>query len=372
VGVIWLPPYHDMGLIGGLLQPIYSGFPVHLMSPVTFLQRPIRWLEAISKHRGTISAAPNFAYELCVKRIRPEQLAALDLSSWQVAANGAEPIRADTLRQFSETFATAGFDARAFFPCFGMAETTLYVTGAPLFTGVHTMQASREALAIGAVTSSAANADSIELVSSGRPDEEVEVRIVNPQSEQECEAGEVGEIWVSGETVAAGYWERPQETADTFQARLPGSDRTWLRTGDLGSLVDGELYVTGRIKDLIIIRGQNHYPHDIEATVCGLHPALRPQGAAAFSITTADGEQLGLVLEVERSHAGSDLAPVEAIVRDAVSRQHQLQIDRLAFVRHGSIPKTSSGKIQRYLTRQRLLAGEMSLIEASEEGATCQ
>jgi acyl-CoA synthetase (AMP-forming)/AMP-acid ligase II len=370
IGVIWIPPYHDMGLIGGLLQPMYSGFPVHLMSPATFLQRPIRWLEAISKYRGTISVAPNFAYEQCVKRIRPDQLAKLDLSSWQVAGNGAEPIRAHTLHEFSETFAQAGFDSRAFFPCYGMAEATLYVTGGPIFSGARILQASREALNNGEILA-LTEGDAIELVSSGTAAPEVQVRIVEPMSGRECKAGEVGEIWIAGDSIAAGYWEQPEATIDTFQARLSGSERNWLRTGDLGSLVDGELYVTGRLKDLIIIRGQNHYPHDIEATINGIHPALRAHGAAAFSIEHEDGEQLGLVLELERNALESDLLQIAALVRDAVSRQHQLQVDRLAFVLPGSIPKTSSGKIQRYLTRQRLLQGELPLIEEKQEAAAC-
>ena len=371
VGVLWLPPYHDMGLIGGLLQPIYSGFPVHLMSPATFLQRPIRWLEAISQFRGTISAAPNFAYELCVKRVRPEQLAALDLSSWKVAANGAEPVRAASLQRFSHTFAAAGFDARAFLPCFGMAETTLYVSGAPVFSGMRSMPVCRDAMARGKIVPVVAGSDIVELVSSGVVDPSVALRIVEPQSGQLCGAGTVGEIWLSGATVAAGYWERDQETSATFCARLPGSDANWLRTGDLGCMVDGELFVTGRIKDMIIIRGQNHYPHDIEATVADIHPALRQQGAAAFCLDNNDEEQLTLVLELERGFLNIDLALLATVVRDAVSRQHQLHIHQLMFVRPNGISKTSSGKIQRLLTRQRCLAGELPLIEPSEEIAVC-
>jgi acyl-CoA synthetase (AMP-forming)/AMP-acid ligase II len=365
VGVIWLPPYHDMGLIGGLLQPIYSGFPVHLMSPVTFLQRPIRWLEAISAHRGTISAAPNFGYELCTKRVRSEQLVALDLSSWQVAASGAEPIRAETMRSFAATFAPAGFDARAFLPCFGMAETTLYVTGAPHFSGIRILKASREALCLGAVKLAETGREAIELVSSGIADPEVNIRIVDPLSNQVCDSGQIGEIWVAGDAVAASYWERPEETTQTFHGRLADCDRHWLRTGDLGSMVDGELYVTGRIKDLITVRGQSHYAHDIEATVTNVRSPLRPQAAAAFGIEGVDGEQVGLVLELERGQLDMDLAPVAAAVRNAVSRRHQLEVGRLAFVRVGGIPKTSSGKIQRYLTRQRLLTGDLTLIAES-------
>ncbi len=363
VGVIWLPPYHDMGLIGGLLQPMYSGFPVHIMSPTTFVQRPMRWLEAITKYRGTISAAPNFAYELCAKRVRPEQLATLDLSSWKVAGNGAEPIRADTLRQFSKAFASVGFDERAFFPCYGMAETTLYVTGSPHFTGVRTLHASRDALGVGAVVPVAASNDQIELVSSGTPDPEVDVCIVSPRTGLVCQTGFVGEVWVSGQTVANGYWDHEEETKQTFKAKIPGSDAHWLRTGDLGSLVNGELYVTGRIKDLIIIRGQNHYPHDIETTVASVHPALRAYGTAAFSVAGNEGEQLVVVQEIDRnSVVDDDYSELEAAIRHAIADKHQLQVGRIAIVKAGSIPKTSSGKTQRLLCRQWLLGGEITAL----------
>lgn len=371
IGVIWIPPYHDMGLIGGLLLPIYSGFPVHLMAPATFLQRPIRWLEAISKYRGTISVAPNFAYELCVKRIRPEQLATLDLSSWRVAGNGAEPIRARTMREFAETFAPAGFDSRAIFPCYGMAEATLYVAGGPISSGAHVLKASRAALENGSVQA-LSDSEIITLVSSGTIAPEVEVRIVDPASGRVLADGEVGEIWIAGDSIADGYWEQPEATADTFHASLPDDDSNWLRSGDLGSILDGELYVVGRLKELIIIHGQNHYPHDIEATAAGIHPALRAYGAAAFSVEHEDCEQLALVLELERNALESDLAQIAALVREAVSRQHQLQIGRLAFVRPGGIPRTSSGKIQRYLTRKRLLQGKLPIVEEKPGVVACR
>jgi acyl-CoA synthetase (AMP-forming)/AMP-acid ligase II len=372
VCVMWVPPYHDMGLVGGLLQPLYSGYPVHLMAPVTFLQRPIRWLEAISKHRATISAAPNFAYDLCVKRVRPEDLAALDLSSWKVAINGAEPIRAQTLRNFADMFSPVGFDARAFFPSYGMAETTLYVCGAG---GIKTRRLSREALALGVASEAAegvdASADVIELVSCGRPDPEVALHIVDTETEQICPDGQVGEVWISGATVAAGYWNGHKELSPEFEAQIAGSADKFLRTGDVGCLIDGELYVTGRIKDLIIIHGQNHYPHDVEATVEGIHPALRAHGAVAFGVDSGNGEQLVLILEIERGYLNVDFAPVEVAVRDAVSRQHQLHVERIVFIRPGGLPRTSSGKLQRRLTRQRLQSGELPVLLA-ELAAECE
>jgi acyl-CoA synthetase (AMP-forming)/AMP-acid ligase II len=362
VCIIWVPPYHDMGLIGGLLQPLYGGFPVHLMSPAAFLQRPMRWLESISRHRGTISAAPNFAFDLCVRRAKPEQIERLDLSSWRVAANGAEPIRAETLRRFAETFAPAGFDRRAFFPCFGMAETTLLVSGAGYFEGAVASSFDRSGLSAGRLVP--AGEAGVELVSSGRTAAGVDLAIVDPVLRRRCEAGEVGEVWVSGATVADGYWQQPEVNRETFGATLPGSDAAWLCTGDLGALSDGELYVTGRIKDLIVIHGHNHYPQDIEATALAAHPALRPQGAAAFAIDGPAGEELGLVLELERGQQNGHLEAIRVAVVEAISQEQQLHVGQLAFVKANTIPKTSSGKVQRRATRERLLAGGFEVLGA--------
>ncbi|XZG70405.1 fatty acyl-AMP ligase [Chitinibacteraceae bacterium HSL-7] len=362
VGVMWIPPYHDMGLIGGILQPFYSGYPVYLMTPATFLQRPMRWLEAISRFDATNSAAPNFAYELCVKRAKPDQIAALDLSSWRTAANGAEPIRAETLDKFCATFAPAGFKPGAFFPCYGMAETTLLVSGSPLGRGAVTLEASRGGLAAG--TLAQGTDDAITLAGSGPVDPEAALRIVDPFNCVALDTGQIGEIWVQGPTVADGYWNNREATAVTFEATLAGESGHWLRTGDLGCLRDGELYVTGRIKDLIIIRGHNHYPHDIEATALAAHPALRPHGAAAFAVETADGEGLGLMVELDRGWQPDDLAAAEVAIRDAISRAHQLQPAVMLLVRANTVPKTSSGKIQRLQARARWLAGEITPLSA--------
>lgn len=369
VGVFWLPPYHDMGLIGAILQPFYTGFPTYLMSPTGFLQRPMRWLEALSRHRGTVSAAPNFAFELCAKRVKPEQLPQLDLASWDLVVNGAEPVRADSMRRFAQVFAPAGFRARTFFPSYGMAETTLFVSGISVGNDMRSLRASRDAIANGEIIESAQGVEdmqTIEMVSCGRPNPEIEVRIVDPQTSVECAPGAVGEIWAHGETVADGYWDRPEETEATFRARMVGDERHWLRTGDLGATVDGELFITGRTKDLIIIRGHNHYPHDIEATVLSAHIAIRPGGAAAFALDTEDGEALGLVVELDRNWSSDDPTDVAQAIRDAVSRQHQLQIARLALVKANSVPKTSSGKVQRYLAKQNMIKG---LMEEMGKGA---
>jgi acyl-CoA synthetase (AMP-forming)/AMP-acid ligase II len=361
VGVVWIPPYHDMGLIGGILQPVFSGFPMHLLSPYSFLQRPMRWLTTIMRYQATHSSAPNFAYQLCADRVKPTDLAALDLSSWRIAANGSEPIREQTLARFSETFAACGFRGQSLLPCYGMAEATLLATGARREAGARTCQVNPTALALGAFSPEQAP-DSLPLVSSGIPAAGVTVRIVDPVGHTPCGAGQIGEIWLQGDSIAAGYWDLPEQTAETFRARLSGEAGDFLRTGDLGCLHEGELYVTGRIKDVIIIRGQNHYPHDIEATVAGCHPALCADGTAAFSLELQAGEALAVVQEVERGYRGM-LTDLESAIRDAVSRHHQLSIARLALVRPRSVPKTSSGKVRRLACRALLLDQALQTFE---------
>jgi acyl transferase domain-containing protein/acyl-CoA synthetase (AMP-forming)/AMP-acid ligase II/acyl carrier protein len=310
-GVIWLPPYHDMGLIGGILQPVYAGFPCMLMSPAAFMQRPVRWLNAISRYRATTSGGPNFAFDLCARKVTAEDRARLDLSSWQVAFNGAEPVRAETMRRFAETFAPCGFRAEAFYPCYGLAEATLMVAG-------------------GHSTSE----------SSGRPVDETSVRIVD------------GEIWVAGPSVAQGYWKRPGETAETF-----GHDGGFLRTGDLGELRNGELIVTGRRKDLIILRGANHYPQDIEAAAETSHAALRAGSGAAFAITGAGGEEQLVILQELEPRARVSAPEVTAAIRKAVADSCGVEAHRVLLVKAGSIPKTSSGKVRRSACREEYLAG---------------
>jgi acyl-CoA synthetase (AMP-forming)/AMP-acid ligase II len=256
-GMIWLPPYHDMGLIGGILQPVYAGFPCALMSPMTFVQRPIRWLQAVTKYRGTTSGGPNFAYEACLKRITPEQCQGLDLSSWDVAFNGAEPVRADTMERFARAFAPYGFRADSLYPCYGLAEGTLAVTGGRKGTPAATPAFSAPDLQERRARRLSTDADAPRLVSCGDFDDAQRVLIVDPSESTECAAGSIGEIWVQGPSVAQGYWERPEENAHTFGGRLPGVAGTFLRTGDLGFFDEGQLYVTGRLKDILIVRGRN-------------------------------------------------------------------------------------------------------------------
>ncbi|MBD2565337.1 MULTISPECIES: AMP-binding protein [Nostoc] len=364
-GVIWLPPYHDMGLIGGVLQPIYGGFPVILMPPVAFLQKPIRWLQAISDSKATTSGGPNFAYELCVQKIKPEQIAGLDLNSWKVAFTGAEPIRVKTLERFAKTFADCGFRMEAFYPCYGMAETTLFVSGgltseSPIVRLVDGRELSQNRVA-DAVEDSA-NAQAITSCGCNWLDQKIV--IAHPETKTTCADGEVGEIWVSGESVALGYWRKPEQTQQTFHAYLVDTgEGPFLRTGDLGFLQDGELYVTGRIKDVIIIRGRNYYPQDIELTVENSHPALHSSCCAAFSIEVKEQEQLVIAVEVERAYLRNlDVDGIASSIRKAVSEQHELQVYAVAFLKPSSIPKTSSGKIQRHACRSGFLEDSLNTV----------
>jgi acyl-CoA synthetase (AMP-forming)/AMP-acid ligase II len=366
----WLPLYHDMGLIGNVLQPMSLGIHSVLMSPLAFLQRPVRWLQAITKYKATTSGAPNFAYDLCVRKVTAEQRAQLDLSSWRVAFNGAEPIRPSTLQRFTEIFAPCGFRAETFYPCYGLAEATLFVTGG-MAHEVPTVQSfSSTALETHTVAPvDAADPDARTLVSCGMSWHDQQVQIVDPEHHTPVEPNGIGEIWVSGPSVAQGYWNRPAETERTFQARLQGSDdQMFLRTGDLGFTVDREVFVTGRIKDMLIVGGRNYYPQDIELTVESCHPGMRPGGTAAFAVDIDGTEQLVVVAEVERDYrpdrgsaepgAGRADVLIKAI-RKAISDEHELRVHEIVLITPGSLPKTSSGKVQRHACRAGFLAGTL-------------
>ncbi len=358
----WLPFYHDMGLIGNVLQPLYVGAACVLMSPVAFLQRPFRWLQAISNYHGTTSGGPNFAYELCRSRVTAEQRAQLDLSSWRVAFNGAEPIRSETLDRFAATFTECGFSHESFYPCYGLAESTLVVSGktrsgAPpvksFLTGA--LESNR------ALECDTQPADSRSLVSCGASLRN-DLIIVDPQTLTEGSTGQVGEIWVRGESVAQGYWRRREETEHTFHAYLSDTGAgPFLRTGDLGFLHEGELFITGRAKDLIIIRGQNHYPQDIELTVERCHTALRPGCGAAFSVESEGEERLVVVQEFDpRSKA--DAHEVISRIRQVISDEHELHAHAVVLIKRGTIPKTTSGKIQRHACRAGFLNGTLDTL----------
>lgn len=371
-GVIWLPPYHDMGLIGGILQPLYGGFPVVLLSPLDFLKRPLRWLQAITRYRATISGGPNFAYDLCVRKITPEQRATLDLSCWTIAFNGAEPIRPETIDRFASTFAPCSFRRSMFYPCYGLAEATLIVTGGGAEELPVVRHFNTTALERGQAEPVAPDHPQAQpLVSSGRPLTDQQLLIVHPTDRTHCAPGQTGEVWVASPSVAQGYWRQPEVTAAAFQAalidvELPGataSVKGFLRTGDLGFLLDGELFISGRLKDLIIIRGRNQHPQDIERTAEQRVPALRPGCSAAFAIDIAGEEQLVLVHEVERST--SELEPIAAAVRAAIAEQYELQAYCVCLLAAGSLPKTSSGKVQRHACRADFLDGSLEVVYRS-------
>jgi acyl-CoA synthetase (AMP-forming)/AMP-acid ligase II len=359
----WLPLFHDMGLIGNVLQPLYLGVTSVLMSPMDFLQRPITWLTAISRYRATTSGAPNFAYDLCFSRVRPERVGELDLSSWTVAYCGAEPVRADTLQRFAEKFAPAGFRYSAFYPCYGMAECTLFVTGGnkgePETVGVDPQKLEHHRLEVSESSSAR------QLVSCGWTWSDHEVAIVDPLTKRRCGPGHVGEIWVRGPSVAQGYWQRDQATSETFGAQLEGEDDRYLRTGDLGLLHDGRLFVTGRIKDLIIIRGRNHYPQDLERTAERSHPALAEGGGAAFSVERAGQEVLVLAVEVDMSERHSlDTESIAKEVRTAVTEAHELSVADVVLLQPRTLPRTSSGKVRRSACREAYLRNELPVFAA--------
>jgi amino acid adenylation domain-containing protein len=364
--VTWLPMYHDMGLIGGILQPLYGGFPCIVMPPTSFLQRPYRWLQAISQYKGTTSGGPNFAYDLCTQKITPEQKATLDLSSWNVAFNGAEPVRHDTLEQFARAFAECGFKKEAFYPCYGMAETTLMVSGVQKTTAPLIKTIPKSALESNRVVESFTNDEDVyHFVSCGRIIPEQKVVIANPETLSSCKLGEIGEIWVSGPSVGQGYWNRQEETAQTFQAYLSDTgERPFLRTGDLGFLHNDELFITGRAKDLIIIRGRNLYPQDIELTAERSHPSLRSSAGAAFTVEINNEEKLVIVQELE-FRAKPNLEEVISAIRQSISEEHEVQVYAVVLIKPGSIPKTSSGKIQRRATRAQFQNGELSVVASN-------
>ncbi len=362
--VSWVPPYHDMGLILGILQPLYGCFPATLMSPFAFAQNPIRWLEVISTCKATTTCAPNFAYNLCTNKVTPAQLANIDLSSLQVALNAAEPVHPETLDRFVATFSPCGFRREAFNPCYGLAEATLGVSVSAVSANPLISTVRKTDLEHGYVTGTVPEVqDSRKLVGCGRPLEDQQVIIVHPQNSIQCAPGQVGEIWVRGDSIAAGYWNRPEETASTFKAYVADTgDGPFLRTGDLGFLKDGELFITGRLKDLMIIRGRNYYPQDIERVVAQSHIALRPDACAAFSLDIANEEQVVVVQELDRQFRSPDVTEIAQAIRQAVADEHEIQVHTIVLIKHGSIPKTSSGKIQRQACKARFLEGSLSAI----------
>ncbi|MCE9528347.1 MAG: AMP-binding protein, partial [Planctomycetales bacterium] len=361
-GLSWLPTYHDMGLVGGALKAMFYGRPATIMSPMAFLQKPVRWLRAISKYRVSISGGPNFAYDLCTQKITDDQLEGIDLGCWKVAFNGAEPVRAETLEKFTQRFAPFGFKNTSHYACYGMAETTLIVTGS--YSGRGPIIRSFDSKGLDQRVVVPVNDDapgSRALVGCGRvlPDEQV--AIVNPETHERLPADRIGEIWVNSPSVTQGYWNKPEATAAACNFRLASGEGPFLRTGDLGFFFEDQLYVTGRLKDLIIVRGVNRYPQDIEMTVEKASPKIQPSAVGAFAVDLQGRERLIIVAEVERARR-DDWSDVIAAVRRDVTSEHELPPDAVILVRFGSIPKTSSGKIQRHACRDEFLNSTLQII----------
>ncbi len=366
VSVSWLPNFHDMGLIDSIIQPIYTGFLGVLMSPVAFLQKPMRWLEAISRYRATHCGGPNQGYELCVRKISEDQInqAQIDLSCWQSAYTGAEPIRRSTLEQFTNKFQPLGFKSKFFYPCYGMAESTLMISGGsvdaePVYTAIAASALAQKQVVT--VTDSDPNAK--HFVGVGKAWLDTKIAIADPDTHTECPSDRIGEIWVSGGSVALGYWQNSEATKATFQAKLASNPAYWLRTGDLGFVNGGELFITGRLKDLLILWGRNHYPQDIELTVQTCDPAMRIDAGAAFAIDVDRQECLVIVQEVERTALRElDIEAIITAIRQAVSEQHEISVFAIALIKPASIPKTSSGKIQRQACREKFLADTLDIV----------
>ncbi len=367
VGVSWLPLFHDMGLIGSVIQPLYTGFQAVLMPPTAFVSKPIRWLQAISKYKATFSGGPNIGYDYCLQSIKPEELADIDLSHWQIAASGAEPVRASTLEAFSKLVAGTGFSKDIYYPCYGMAEATLLISSKapneePMMQTVDSVSLQHNKI----IRVDTEHKNSQILISCGHSWNGHDIIIVDPETKHTLKEDTVGEVWVSGPSVAQGYWNKAEATEETFNAHTSDSgEGPFLRTGDLGYLSSGELYITGRIKDVLIIHGRNHYPQDIEQTVADSHEALMPNATAAFSIMVDGKEKLVVAQEVKRSYARK-IEPETLLktIRDRISHIHDVEAHEIILLKPARIAKTSSGKIQRHRCRQQFMANSLERLNS--------
>lgn len=363
--VSWVPLHHDMGLVLNALQAFFVGATCVLMAPVTFLQRPLAWLKAIQRHGAEVAGGPNFAFDHCVSRFRPEQVEGLDLSGWRVAFNGAEPVRAATLDAFAATFAPFGFKPSHLYPCYGMAEATLLISGGRPGEGPRLLDLDRAALQTGRAQPPTPGGQTFKAVGCGKALAGSQLRIVDPERGVSLPPREVGEIWAAGPHIADGYWRNTAATDETFRARLPEISQTFLRTGDLGFLDEaGELFVTGRIKDVIIIRGINHYPQDLEHTVQSVDSRLRAGHGAAFALEDeSGGVRVAIVQEIERTaRRDADIDDLIGAIREAIAETHEVALAHVALAKPGTVPKTTSGKIQRRLTRQLWRDGKIEIV----------
>jgi acyl-CoA synthetase (AMP-forming)/AMP-acid ligase II len=362
----WTPLFHDMGLIVGVFHGVFDAQLSVLMNPIAFIQKPVRWLNAIDKYRATFSGGPNFAFDICVNKISHDQCQGLDLSIWKTAFNSAEPVRVETVKAFSRKFGPYGFDSRAFHPAFGLAEGTLVITGYGDHKEIVTYPVDKDQFEQGKiVVADGGDTQNTHLVvSCGSPFLDIEIAIVDPITLQRRLPGEVGEIWVAGDNIAAGYWNRPEETEATFGAMITDTgEGPYLRTGDLGFLHNGDLYVTGRYKDLIIVRGRNYYPQDVEFTVQNSHQVMRPGACAAFSIKKGGQEQLVVVQEVrQRELEDETWDDVIKTIRKDIAREHGIRAYCVSLIEKGTISKTSSGKIMRSDSRDQFLGDQLNIV----------
>lgn len=367
--VSWVPLHHDMGLILNVLHTLYLGSLCVLMAPVVFLQRPLVWLWAINRYGAEVAGAPNFAYDLCVSRFQPQSCEGLDLSSWTLAFNAAEPVRADTMRRFADTFARYGFRYSAFYPCYGMAEATVFMSGGKPASTPTIRLLRKNDLREHKITAVHPGDDGQAVAGCGHATVGERLVITNPNTMSLCGVGEIGEIWATGPHVARGYWNSLSSSARVFTAYLSDTgEGPFLRTGDLGFMEAGELFVTGRLKDVIIIRGGNYYPQDIEKVAEQSHTALRANCSAAFTVSRDDSEVLIIVLEVERTYRHKlHVADIVAAVRQAVISEFELSAYRVVLIKTGTIPKTSSGKIQRGAARAKYLHGTLEIWGQGED-----
>ncbi|MBI5933700.1 MAG: fatty acyl-AMP ligase [Chloroflexi bacterium] len=362
----WAPLFHDMGLLVSVFQTVIDRTPSLMMTPIMFMQNPVSWLRNIHKYRVTASGAPNFAYELCINKIPVEKCEGLDLSSWKLAYNSAEPVRAETQEAFAKKFAPFGFRHESFAPCYGLAEATLEVSAYTNESKTITLTIKRNDFEEGKVTPTedTGKSDTLTMVSSGAPLADLKVVIADPKARHARAKNEVGEVWIAGGNIAEGYWNRPEDSKHTFGAHIVGShEGPFLRTGDLGFLHNGHLYITGRLKDLLIVRGRNYYPQDVEMTVEKTHPALRAGGGAAFAISENDVEQLIVVHETQRREIeGVDWQDVIKTIRANIAREHGIRAHAVILIRRATVAKTSSGKIQRNEMKRRFLENELEIV----------
>jgi len=362
----WLPGYHDFGLIGGILQPLTGGFTGCLMSPISFLKKPFRWLEAISRYRAVTSPFPNFALELCMRKITETERATLDLSSWRIACNGAEPVRFDSLARFADMFAPCGFNETAFLPGYGLAEATLGVSGTSDNLGLRCLHVDSGALLNDEVICVGAADEGVKtFVGCGKPIPGTRALVVNPDTFAVQAENRVGEIWVQSPSVCRGYWNKPELSEEVFRAKLASGEGDFLRTGDLGFFHNDELYVAGRIKDLIIVQGKNHYPQDLEKTAESAHTALRAGCLAAFFVDVDNEERVVIVAEIDPRAEDADCDEIKKAVRSAIAQAHGLALHDIALIQANTIHKTSSGKIQRHASKKLWLANGLELLETA-------